>query len=79
MRQLDALVDTLAVLTREPKPDKFLEHVYHIICKQLGAAGLVGWENANLAGGIKLIASYEDGLLHMAEQPRCQRTDRRFR
>ena len=63
--QLDALVDTLAALAREPKPAKVLEHVYYIICNQLGAAGLVGWETASKAGDIKLIAAYHDDHLHL--------------
>jgi len=63
--QLDALVDTLAALAREPKPVKFLEHVYYIICEQLGAAGLVGWETTSHANGIKLIAAYHDDRLHL--------------
>jgi PAS domain S-box-containing protein len=70
--QLDALVDTLAVLAREPKPGKFLEHVYHIICEQLGAVGLVGWETTGHAGDIKLIASYEDDHLHLPTQEEMQ-------
>jgi PAS domain S-box-containing protein len=70
--QLDALVDTLAVLAREPKPIKFLEHVYHIICEQLGAVGLVGWETTSHAGGIKQIASYEDGRLRLPSQEEMQ-------
>jgi signal transduction histidine kinase len=63
--QLDALVDTLAALAREAKPVKFLEHVYYIICEQLGAAGLVGWETTNRASSIKLIAAYHDDHLHL--------------
>jgi len=70
--QLDALVDTLAVLAREPKPIKFLEHVYHIICEQLGAVGLVGWETSSHAGGIKQIASYESDRLHLPTQEEMQ-------
>jgi PAS domain S-box-containing protein len=62
--QLDALVATLAELAREPKPAKFLERVYYIICEQIGAVGLAGWEITSPTGGIKLIASYEDGSLH---------------
>jgi PAS domain S-box-containing protein len=63
--QLDALVDTLAALAREPKPAKFLEHVYYIICKQLGAAGLVGWKTTNDSNGIELIGAYHDDRLHL--------------
>jgi PAS domain S-box-containing protein len=70
--QLDALVDTLAVLAREPKPLKFLEHVYSIICEQLGAVGLGTWEVAGDAGGIKRIANYEGRRLHMPTGPRRQ-------
>jgi PAS domain S-box-containing protein len=70
--QLDALVDTLAVLAREPKPIKFLEHVYHIICEQLRAVGLVGWETSSHAGGIKQIASYEDDHLRLPSQEEMQ-------
>jgi PAS domain S-box-containing protein len=63
--QLDALVDTLAALAREPKPAKFLEHVYYIICKQLGAAGLVGWKTTNESNGIELIGAFHDDRLHL--------------
>jgi signal transduction histidine kinase len=70
--QLNALVDTLAVLARESKPIKFLEHVYYIICQQLGAVGLVGWETASHAGDIKQIASYEDDRLHLPTQEEMQ-------
>ena len=70
--QLDALVDTLAVLARESKPIKFLEHVYYIICEQLGAFRLVGWETAGRADGIKQIASYEDDRLHWPTQEEMQ-------
>jgi PAS domain S-box-containing protein len=70
--QLNALVDTLAVLAREPKPIKFLEHVYHIICEQLGAVGLVGWETTTHAGGIKQIASYENDRVHLPTHEEMQ-------
>jgi len=70
--QLDALVDTLAALARESKPEKFLEQVYHIICEQLGAVGLVGWETESHGGGIKLIASFEDDRLHLPTQEEMQ-------
>jgi signal transduction histidine kinase len=61
--QVNALVDTLAELSREPKPVKFLEHVFRIICEQLGSVGLAAWEMASNTGSFKLIASYLGGGL----------------
>ncbi len=42
--QLEALTNALAVLSRESKPENFLEHVLRVICAQLGAHSIGAWE-----------------------------------
>jgi PAS domain S-box-containing protein len=61
--QLEALVGSLTTLSQEPKPEKFLEHVLHLICKQLGAEGIGGWELNSKIGYVDLAANYENGRL----------------
>jgi PAS domain S-box-containing protein len=63
--QLEALTDTLAVITQEPKPEKFLEHVLRVICQQLDATGVSVWENDSKFGCIHQVASFEENTLRL--------------
>ena len=63
--QLEALTDTLAVITQEPKPEKFLEHVLRVICQQLDATGVSVWENDRKFGCIHQVASFEENTLRL--------------
>jgi PAS domain S-box-containing protein len=63
--QLEALTDTLAVITQESKPEKFLEHVLRVICQQLDATGVSVWENDSKFGCIHQVASFEENTLRL--------------
>jgi len=60
--QLEALTRTLTALSRESKPEKFLEHILRMICAQLGAHSIGVWEMNEATGYLDLVASYDDRL-----------------
>jgi len=70
--QLEALTDTLAVITQESKPEKFLEHVLRVICQQLDATGVSVWENDRKFGCIHQIASFEENTLRLPTPDKMQ-------
>ncbi len=70
--QLEALTNTLAVITQEPKPEKFLEHVLRVICQQLDATGVSVWENDRKFGCIHQVASFEEDTLRLPTQDKMQ-------
>jgi signal transduction histidine kinase len=63
--QLEALQETLASLARESEPEKFLEHVLCIICRQLGAHSISVWEMNEKPGVVEMAAIFEDGSLRL--------------
>jgi PAS domain S-box-containing protein len=63
--QLEALARSLAALSRESVPEKFLEHVLRIAGEQLGAVGVSVWEMNNQDGYVDLAATFQDGALHL--------------
>ena len=63
--QLEALASSLAALSRESVPEKFLEHVVRIAAEQLDAVGVSVWEMNELAGCVDLAANYQDHVLHL--------------
>ena len=63
--QLEALKGTLAVITRESKPEKFLEHVLRVICQQLDATGVSVWEIDRKIGCIHQVAGFEANTLDL--------------
>jgi len=63
--QLEALAGSLALLSEESEPGKFLEHILQIACDQIGACLANVWElNPNI-GCVELAAYYEGGVLHV--------------
>lgn len=63
--QLEALQQALVSLSRESQPEKFLEHVLCIICRQVGAHSISVWEMNEMAGVVELAAIFEEGRLHI--------------
>jgi len=63
--QLEALAGSLAALSREPEPGKFLEHVLRIACGQLDATDASVWEMNQHAGCVDLAAVFQGGVLHL--------------
>ena len=70
--QLEALKDTLAVITQESKPEKFLEHVLRVICQQLDATGISVWEIDRKFGCIHQVASFEENTLRLPTPDKMQ-------
>jgi PAS domain S-box-containing protein len=70
--QLEALTSTLAVITQETKPEKFLEHVLRVICQQLGANGVSVWEIDRKIGCIHQVASFEENTLRLPTPDKMQ-------
>ena len=70
--QLEALTGTLAVITKESKPEKFLEHVLRVICQQLDATGVSVWENDRQSGCIQQVASLEENTLRLPASEKMQ-------
>jgi len=70
--QLEALTGTLAVITQESKPEKFLEHVLRVICQQLAATGVSVWENDRHSGCIYQVASLEENRLRLPPPDKMQ-------
>jgi PAS domain S-box-containing protein len=70
--QLEALTSTLAVITQETKPEKFLEHVLRVICQQLGANGVSVWEMDRKIGCIHQVASFEENTLRLPTPDKIQ-------
>jgi PAS domain S-box-containing protein len=63
--QLEALASSLAALSRESVPEKFLEHVLRIAAEQLEAVGISVWEMNERIGCVELAAIYQGGVLHV--------------
>ena len=63
--QLEALQETLVSLARESEPEKFLEHILCIICRQLGAHSISVWEMNDQVGWVDQAAVFEDGRLRL--------------
>ncbi len=63
--QLEALATSLAALSRESVPDKFLEHVFRITCDQLHAVSSSIWEMNEESGCVDLAAIYENSVLRL--------------
>jgi PAS domain S-box-containing protein len=63
--QLETLTESLTVLSRESKPEKFLEHVLGMICGHLGAHSIGVWELNDVTGNMELTANFEDDRLHL--------------
>lgn len=63
--QVEALASSLAALSQEPEPEKFLEHVLRIAQEQLGAFGVSVWEMNEASGCVELAANYQDGALQL--------------
>jgi PAS domain S-box-containing protein len=76
--QLEALASSLAALSRESVPEKYLEHVLRIAAEQLEAAGISVWEMNGRIGCVELAAIYQGGVLHVParneEQPPLRMT-----
>jgi PAS domain S-box-containing protein len=76
--QLEALASSLASLSRESVPEKFLEHVLRIAGEQLEAAGVSVWEMNEQIGCVELAAIYQGGVLQVPgrneEQPPLRMT-----
>ena len=70
--QLEALTNALAVLSRESKPENFLEHVLRVICAQLGAHSIGAWEVNDTTDTVELIANFEDDRLHLPTSEQSQ-------
>ena len=70
--QLEALRSTLAVITQESKPEKFLEHVLRVIWQQLDANGVSVWENDSKFGCIHQVASFEENTLRLPTPDKMQ-------
>lgn len=63
--QLEALASSLAALSRESVPEKFLEHVLRIAGEQLDAVGISVWEMSEQSDCVELAANYQDRVLHL--------------
>jgi signal transduction histidine kinase len=63
--QLEALANSLAALSKESIPDKFLEHVFRISCEQLRAVSSSIWQMNDDVGCVDLVAIYENGVLRL--------------
>ena len=63
--QLEALAGSLAVLSRESLPEKFLEHILRIAAEQLEASFVSVWEMNEQIGCVELSAHYHDGVLNL--------------
>jgi signal transduction histidine kinase len=63
--QLDALAGSLAVLSRESVPEKFVEHILRIAGEQLDACLVSVWEMNEKLGCVELTAHYHDGVLYL--------------
>jgi len=61
--QLEALASSLAALSGESVPEKFLEHVLRIAGEQLDAVGVSVWEMNENIGCVELAANYQGGVL----------------
>lgn len=62
--QLEALSGSLAVMSRESEPEKFLEHVLRVTGEHLDSCALSVWEMNTRIGCVELSAHYQDGILH---------------
>jgi PAS domain S-box-containing protein len=63
--QLQAVTTSLAALSREPEPEKFLEHIFRVTCQQLGAASSSIWEVNDTVDCVDLAAIYENDRLQL--------------
>jgi PAS domain S-box-containing protein len=70
--QLEALTNILTALAREPKSDKFLEHVLRMICRQLSAHSIGVWVINDVTGNLELSVNYEDNKLHLPTPEQMQ-------
>lgn len=61
--QVEALASSLAALSRESVPEKYLEHVLRIAGEQLNAASVNVWEMNEAVGCVELVANYQGGVL----------------
>ena len=66
--QLEAMTTTLAALSRESEPEKFLEHILRTIGGRLSADSLGVWEMIADTGRAQLVANFEDDRLHLATE-----------
>lgn len=63
--QVDALSRSLAALSRESMPEKFLEHVLRIAGEQLGADSVSVWEMNDHTGRVDLAADCQGEVMQM--------------
>lgn len=63
--QLEALAGSLALVSKESEPEKFLEHILDVACEQLGASLVSVWELNRAVGYVELTAFYQDGVLKL--------------
>ena len=62
------MTTTLAALSRESEPEKFLEHILRTIGGRLSADSLGVWEMIADTGRAQLVANFEDDRLHLATE-----------
>lgn len=65
-RQVEALSETLALMSTESDPGKVLEHVLRVILRQLDAHSLALWETNAAGDGLEQITRCENGRMDLA-------------
>ena len=62
--QVETLKETLNSISTEPDPDKFLQHVLCMICKQIGGQSVTVW-NRNNDDSLSPAVTFEENQLHV--------------
>jgi PAS domain S-box-containing protein len=62
--QVETLKETLNSISTEPDPDKFLQHVLCMICKQMGGQSVTVW-NRNTDDSLSPAVTFEENQLHV--------------
>ncbi len=70
--QLEALQEALVSLSRDSEPEKFLQHVLSIVCRQLAAHSVSVWEVNDKASRLELAAMFEDDRLRIPSREETQ-------